>query len=76
MRLGVGLIALGLAVVAEVLLAMAISAQSIGAYIAGRDPVSGGVYLAVLVIFALMPLMTSSARNVDQRPQSQPTTNT
>ena len=76
MRLGVGLIALGLAVVAEVLLAMVISGQSIGAYIAGRDPVSGGVYLAVLVIFALMPLMMSNTRNVDQQQLSQPTTKT
>lgn len=56
-RLSVGLIALVLTVAAEVLLAIVISGQSIGTYIAGRDPVSGGAYLIVLVIFALLPLV-------------------
>lgn len=63
-RLSVGLIALGLAVTAEVVLAILISGQPIRAYVAGRDPVSGAAYLLVLVIFALMPLMTGRARTV------------
>ncbi len=53
----VGLLALGLLLVAEFLLAVAIQDRSIGAYIASRDPISGTVYLAMLVLFALMPLI-------------------
>jgi hypothetical protein len=62
MRLGVGSIALGLAVAAELLLATAINGQSVGAYIAGRDRVSGTAFLLVLVIFAMMPFLAGTAR--------------
>lgn len=57
-RLSVGLIALGMVVAAELVLAVVISGQPVAAYIAGRDPVSGSVYLLVLAVFALMPLGT------------------
>jgi hypothetical protein len=66
MRLSVGLIALGLAVAAELLLARAASSESIGAYIAGRDWVSGGAFLLVLGIFAIMPLLTGGKHPVDE----------
>ena len=56
-RLGVGLVALALALAAELLLAVAMADQSLGAYLASRDPVSGSVYLAVLLVFALLPLV-------------------
>jgi hypothetical protein len=56
-RLFVGLIALGLLLVAEFLLAVAIQDRSLGTYIASRDPISGTVYLAMLVLFGLMPLI-------------------
>jgi len=56
-RLTVGLLALGLALAAEMLLAVAIQKQSLGEYIASRDPVSGTVFLLMLVLFALMPLI-------------------
>jgi len=56
-RLFVGLIALGLMLVAEFLLAVAVQDRSLGAYIASRDPISGTVYLAMLVLFGLMPLI-------------------
>ena len=56
-RLKVGFLALALAVCAELLLAMALQGQSVRAYIASRDPVSGSVYLAMLGLFALMPLI-------------------
>jgi hypothetical protein len=55
-RLGAGFLALGLLVVAEVLLAIALQNRTIGEYVASRDPVSGSVYLAMLVLFAVMPL--------------------
>lgn len=53
--LTVGVLALALAVAAELLLAVAIQSRTLGDYIASRDRVSGSVYLAMLVVFALMP---------------------
>ena len=62
-RLSVGLLALGLALAAEVLLAVAIQKRSLGEYIASRDPVSGTVFLLMLVLFALMPLIIARVPN-------------
>jgi hypothetical protein len=56
-RLQVGFLALALAVSAELLLATLIQSRSIAQYIASRDPVSGSVYLLLLLLFALMPAM-------------------
>lgn len=56
-RLGAGFLALGLLVAAEVLLAVALQSRTLGEYVAGRDPVSGIVYLAMLALFAVMPLV-------------------
>jgi hypothetical protein len=56
-RLSTGVIALALLAVAELSLAAALQGQSLGQYIASRDPVSGGVYLAMLGVYALMPLI-------------------
>lgn len=56
-RLGAGFLALGLLVAAEVLLAVALQDRTLGEYIASRDPVSGVVYLAMLALFAAMPLV-------------------
>jgi len=52
-----GFLALGLMVAAEVLLAVVIQDQTLGEYVANRDPVSGSIYLAMLGIFAAMPLV-------------------
>jgi hypothetical protein len=51
-----GALALAPLIAAELGLTALLSGQSIGAYVAGRDPVSGSVYLAMLIVFALMPL--------------------
>jgi hypothetical protein len=56
-RLATGLFALGLMLAAELLLAAFLQGRSLGEYVASRDPVSGSVYLAMLVLFALMPLI-------------------
>ena len=56
-RLCTGILALALGIVAELLLAVVSQSQSVGQYIAGRDPVSGGVYLAMLGVLAAMPLI-------------------
>ena len=63
-RLAVGLLALGLALLTEILLAAVLQERSLGDYIASRDPVSGSVYLAMLVLFALMPLILARVRPV------------
>jgi len=59
MRLGAGLLGLGLLLVAELLLTLVLQDQSLGQYIASRDPVSGSVHLAMLALFALMPLLVA-----------------
>ena len=51
----VGLLALGLLVAAELALALAISGRSISEYISSRDPVSGSVYLALVLLYAALP---------------------
>lgn len=60
-RLRVGLLALGLAIAAELLLAAAMSGGQVGQYLAARDPVSGSVYLVMLLVFALLPLVAGRA---------------
>jgi vancomycin permeability regulator SanA len=56
-RLQVGFAALALSVAAELLLATVLQSQSLAQYIASRDPVSGAVYLVLLLVFALMPAL-------------------
>ncbi|MEO7117109.1 MAG: hypothetical protein ABIZ18_14780 [Caldimonas sp.] len=51
----VGFLALAFAVGAELGLAVALQSRTLGEYLASRDRVSGSVYLAMLVVFALMP---------------------
>lgn len=50
-----GIVALGCLLVAEFAVAFFASGGSVRDYIAHRDPVSGSVYLVVLVLFAAMP---------------------
>ena len=54
-RLGAGLLALLLLVGAELLLTVALQERSVGEYLESRDPISGSVYLAMLVLFTAMP---------------------
>lgn len=51
----VGGVALSLLVAAELLLAVVLAGRGAAEYVASRDPVSGSVYLAMLVVFAAMP---------------------
>jgi hypothetical protein len=51
----VGALALTLLLAAELLLAVVLSGRSLAAYIAAKDPVSGPVYLVMLLVFAAMP---------------------
>lgn len=61
-RLSTGFVALALLIAAELLLAVALQDRSLGDYVTSRDPVSGTVYLAMLVLFAAMPLLISRLR--------------
>lgn len=54
--LSVGILALSLVLIAELLLVVCMQKQTIGQYIASRDAISGSVYLVLLLIFALMPV--------------------
>lgn len=54
-RLAVGLVALGLLLFAEVTVVLWMRGLTIAEYVAGRDPVAGTVYVAMLAVFAAMP---------------------
>jgi hypothetical protein len=51
----VGVFALVLLLAAEFLLAVALLGRSIAGYISDRDPISGSVYLASVLLYAVMP---------------------
>lgn len=72
-RLVVGLIALALLLGAELTL-IAVQGLTLSGYIRSRDPVAGAVYVAMLILFAAMPLIqmrweraTTQARPADTR---------
>ena len=54
---GIGLVALGLLLVAEFTLVRWVRGLTIREYLANRDPVAGMVYVLMLVLFAIMPLL-------------------
>jgi hypothetical protein len=56
-RWAVGLMALAMLMAAELMLSVALTGRSVGEYLAGRDPVSGSVYLLMLAVFAAMPAL-------------------
>lgn len=58
-RLRTGLVALALLVVAELSLAFALQGLTPLAYLASRDPVSGPVYLASVLFFAIAPVVVA-----------------
>lgn len=59
----VGLLALGLLVAAELALAVVLQDRTLAEYIRSRDPVSGSVYLALLLGFAAMPRLRLSTQD-------------
>ena len=56
-RLAVGLVALGLLLLAEFTVVLWVRGFTITQYLADRDLVSGAVYVVMLAVFALMPLL-------------------
>lgn len=63
-HLSVGIMALSLLLLAELLLVVMLQGGTVRQYLARRDPVSGSVYLILLLIFALMPLMMFSVNTI------------
>ncbi len=61
-RVSTGIIALGLLIAAEVVLAVLLQDQSLVEYMISRDPISGSVYLVMLFLFAAMPLVITRVR--------------
>lgn len=59
-RLAAGLVAFLFLVSAELFVAYSLGALSPSQYIASRDPISGSVYLASLVFFAVAPALWNS----------------
>jgi hypothetical protein len=59
----VGFLALALSLGAARGLAMALQSQPLAEYLPGRDPVSGSVYLLLLLVFALMPRLRLPKRD-------------
>ncbi|MBU0750949.1 MAG: hypothetical protein KJ787_14725 [Gammaproteobacteria bacterium] len=57
-RLATGAIALGLLLLAEISMVW-LQGLTLAQWIAGRDPVSGPVYGAMLVLFALLPWLVA-----------------
>jgi hypothetical protein len=53
--LAAGFLALALSIAAELGLAVLLQKQTLAEFIGSRDKVSGSVYIALLVVFALMP---------------------
>jgi hypothetical protein len=58
-RFAMGVIALALLLGAEFTFVLSLRGMSIAEYVATRDPVSGTVYLAMLGVFAVMPLIVA-----------------
>ena len=55
-RLGPGILALGLLLAAEFTVVLEVRGLTLAQYFAARDPISGTVYVVMLLLFALMPL--------------------
>lgn len=53
--LAAGVLGLTLLVAAELALAVALQSRSLFEFLASRDKISGSVYLALLLVFAVMP---------------------
>lgn len=58
-RLGPGLVALSLLLAAEFTVVLKIQRLTLAQYIAGRDPISGAVYILMLLAFAMMPFLVA-----------------
>jgi hypothetical protein len=58
-RLGVGGVALGFLLAAELTMVLWLRGLTASEYVASRDPLAGTVYLMMLGVFAIMPLLVA-----------------
>ena len=66
-----GFLALALSVAAELALATVLQNRTLAEFIASRDKVSGSVYVALLLVFAVMPRLLLSKRAPNASKQSE-----
>jgi hypothetical protein len=66
-RLSMGGLGLGLMLIVEFTLVFWLRGLSIREYLAGRDPVAGTVYYALLGVFAVMPLLVNRTKVFHQQ---------
>ncbi|MEO8464288.1 MAG: hypothetical protein ABI640_03030 [Gammaproteobacteria bacterium] len=62
-----GFLALALSVAAELGLAVLLQDRSLAEFIASRDKVSGSVYIALLLVFAIMPRLRLVSQGATRR---------
>jgi hypothetical protein len=60
--IAVGGVALALLVGAELVVGVVLAERGLGEYLASRDPVSGSVYLGLVLLFAAMPWLRRALR--------------
>jgi len=58
-RLGIGLVALSLLFVAEVIFVVWLRNMTISEYIASRDPIAGTAYIIALAVFGVIPVFVA-----------------
>ena len=71
---GMGILSLALLLAAELIMAVSLQNRSLADYIASRDPASGTVYLAMLVLFAAMPIFVGRLMTRRERDLGTPNT--
>lgn len=69
--LAAGFIALALSVCAELGLAVALQSQTLAEFLKSRDKVSGSVYVALLLVFAVMPRLRLRSHEQDMAKNSE-----
>jgi len=66
-RLGMGLLAAGLLLVAEFTLVLSLRGLTLEDYFASRDPISGSAYYVSVLLLALLPLLVNRPRATPSR---------
>jgi hypothetical protein len=64
----VGVVGLGLLLLAELTVVLALRGLTVAEYVKGRDLVAGSVYVLLLLVFATMPAVLASSRPNDGNP--------
>lgn len=68
--LAVGLLALALLLLTELTMVLSLRGLTLGEYVRDRDPVAGGVYVALVLLFGLMPWIWGRVASTAGRQES------